>query len=129
MQIGQVARAAGVSTKTLRYYEQEGLLVAPGRTTAGYRDYEPSVVDRVLFIRQAQAAGLTLRQIAEVLDVRDGGRAPCEHVATLVDDRLSDIDRRLAELRQTRRRLLGLRTRLAALDPVQCPPDQICAAV
>lgn len=129
MLIGQVADATGVTAKTLRFYEAEGLLDEPDRTAGGYRDYSPEVVDRVGFIRQAQAAGLTLSQISEILDVRDGGRAPCGHVAGLVDERLADIDRRLSELRRTRTQLQQLRTRLDQLDPADCPPGKICAAV
>ncbi len=129
MLIGEVAEATGVSTKTLRYYEDEGLLHEPNRTSGGYRDYRPDVIDRVSFIRQAQAAGLTLRQIAEILQVRDGGRAPCGHFARLVDDRLADVEERLAELRETRTQLRQLRARLGELDPADCPPDEICVAV
>ena len=129
MLIGELADATGVSTKTLRFYEGEGLLHEPDRTAGGYRDYRPDVIDRVGFIRHAQAAGLTLRQIAEILQVRDGGRAPCGHVAGLVDDRLADVEERLAELRATRTQLRKLRDRLDGLDPADCPPDDICIAV
>jgi DNA-binding transcriptional MerR regulator len=129
MLIGEVAEVTGVSTKTLRFYEDEGLLHEPDRTAGGYRDYRPDVIDRVVFIRQAQAAGLTLNQIAEVLTIRDGGRAPCGHVARLVDDRLADVEARLAELGHTRRQLRELRSRLDELDTADCPPDDICVAV
>lgn len=76
MRIGQLADAAGVSAKTVRYYESEGLLHEPDRTPSGYRDYDADTVDRLAFIRHAQAAGLTLRQIREILEVRDGAHAP-----------------------------------------------------
>lgn len=75
MLIGEVAEATGVSTKALRFYEDEGLLHEPDRTSGGYRDYRPDVIDRVVFVRQAQAAGLTLRP-----DCRDSPgprRRPC----------------------------------------------------
>ena len=129
MLIGEVAEVTGVSTKALRFYENEGLLHEPDRTAGGYRDYRPDVIDRVVFIRQAQAAGLTLSQIAEVLTIRDGGRTPCGHVARLVDDRLADVEARLAELEHTRKQLRQLRSRLDELDPADCPPDDICVAV
>jgi hypothetical protein len=74
------------------------------------------------------SAGLTLRQIAEILEVRDGGRVPCGHVAR-VDDRLADVEERLAELRETRTQLRELRVRLAELVPADRPPDNICIAV
>jgi DNA-binding transcriptional MerR regulator len=127
--IGEVARATGVTTKTLRYYEDEGLLHEPDRTPGGYRDYPAEVVARVEFIRHAQAAGLALRQIHAVLTIRDGGQAPCMHVAELVADRLADVERRLWELRETRAQLRQLEQRLAELDPAQCQPTSICSAI
>jgi DNA-binding transcriptional MerR regulator len=129
MRIGELATATGVAAKTLRFYEAEGLLPEPERTPAGYRIYPPAIADRVAFIRQAQAAGLTLRQIREVLDVRDTGRAPCAHVAELVADRLADVERLLHELHETRSRLRALQQRVAELDPAACPSTSICAAV
>lgn len=129
MLIGQVADATGVSTKALRYYEREGLLHEPDRTSGGYRDYSPQVIDRVGFIKQAQTAGLTLRQIAGILEIRDDGRAPCRHVGDLVDERLADIDRRLEDLRRTRRQLREVRGRLDDLAPADCDPDAVCSAI
>lgn len=129
MRIGEVAQATGVSTKALRFYEAEGLLSEPARTAAGYRDYRADIVSRVTFIRQAQAAGLTLAQIGEVLAIRDGGQPPCEHVADLVEQRLDDVNRRLAELEQTRRDLLALQDRLIDLDPADCRDGDICIAI
>jgi DNA-binding transcriptional MerR regulator len=129
MLIGEVADATGVSTKALRYYEREGLLHEPDRTAGGYRDYRPEIVTRVGFIKQARAAGLTLRQIGEILTIRDDGRPPCGHVEELVDERLADVEVRLRELRRARTQLRQLRDRLEVLDPVDCSPGDICAAV
>lgn len=129
MLIGQVADATGVSTKTLRYYEREGLLHEPARTSGGYRDYQPQVIDRVGFIKRAQAAGLTLQQIGQVLAIRDDGHPPCGHVAELVDQRLADVEQHLVDLRQTRAELREVRSRLDELQPVDCDPGAICSAI
>jgi DNA-binding transcriptional MerR regulator len=129
MRIGELAAATGVAAKTLRFYEDQGLLPEPERTPAGYRDYPSEIADRVGFIRHAQAAGLTLRQIREILDVRDGGHAPCRHVANLVAQRLADVEARLRELHDTKAHLQALQQRLADLDPADCPPSTICAAI
>jgi len=129
MLIGEVADATGVSTKTLRYYEREGLLHEPARTSGGYRDYRPEVIERVGFIKQAQTAGLTLRQIGQVLAIRDDGHAPCHHVAEVVDRRLDDVEQHLAALRQTRAQLREVRSRLDELEPVDCDPGAICSAI
>ena len=129
MRIGQLADAAGVTAKTVRYYESEGLLHEPDRTPGGYRDYDADTVDRLAFIRHAQAAGLTLRQIREILEVRDGGHAPCRHVADLVAHRLDEVERRLDELQHTHEQLRQLKQRLDMLDPAHCPPSAICSAI
>lgn len=120
MRIGELAGRCGVSAKTLRFYEAEGLLPDPGRTPSGYRDYDPAAADRVAFVRAAQAAGFTLRQVREVLAIHDEGLAPCRHVADLVTERLAEVDRRMAELERTRARLQQLDERTRRLDPADC---------
>lgn len=129
MLIGALADATGTTTKTLRYYEGEGLLAAPARTSSGYRDYAPDAVERVLFIRHAQASGLTLDQIREVLMVREGGVAPCGHVAAFVERRLTQIGERIQELEHTRHQLEVLRERLRELDPDECDAGAVCSAI
>lgn len=129
MRIGALSAATGVAARTLRFWEAEGLLPDPGRTPSGYRDYPREAADRVAFIGRAQAAGLTLVRIRTVLAVRDGGEAPCTHVAAYVDERLSEVDVRLEELARTREQLVALRTRLEGLDPTDCAPERVCAAV
>ncbi len=120
MRIGELGERAGVSAKTLRFYEAEGLLPDPGRTPSGYRDYPAAAVERVSFVRAAQAAGFTLRQVGEVLAIHDGGQAPCRHVEALVAERLADVECRLAELERMRARLLELEARTRQLDPADC---------
>jgi DNA-binding transcriptional MerR regulator len=120
MRIGQIAEKAGVSAKTIRFWEGEGLLPPPGRTPAGYRDYGPAVLDRLGFIRHAQAAGFTLAAIRQVLEIRDDGQPPCVHVTELIGRRLAEVDARLAELTRTRDQLVVLAARAAAQDPADC---------
>lgn len=76
MRIGDLARASGLTTKTIRFYEQTGLLPAPPRTSGGYRDHPEQAAARLAFIRDTQTAGLTLAEIRSVLALRDRGRAP-----------------------------------------------------
>ena len=120
MRIGEAAGRSGVPTKTIRFWEDQRLLPAPARTRAGYRDYAPAVLERLAFIRQAQAAGLTLEHIRQVLDIRDGGQPPCVHVTGLIAQRLGEVDARLAELTRTRDQLVVLAARAAAQDPADC---------
>ena len=120
MRIGKIAGRAGVPAKTIRFWEDQRLLPPPGRTPSGYRDYDPEVLDRLAFIRHAQAAGLTLQAIRQVLEIRDGGQPPCAHVTDLIARRLAEVDTRLAELTRTRDQLVVLAARAAAQDPADC---------
>ena len=120
MRIGEIASQAGVPAKTIRFWEDRHLLPQPARTPAGYRDYDPAILDRLAFIRYAQAAGLTLGHIRQVLDIRDGGRPPCVHVTGLIARRLAEVEARLAQLARTRDQLAALGARAAAQDPADC---------
>ncbi len=126
MQIGEVARKIGAATSAIRFYEESGLLPEPNRTPSGYREYDPSVIDRLIFIRAGQAVGLTLAELKEVLGIRDRGEAPCTHVADLIDRRLDEIDQRINDLRRLHRDLTALAGKAAVFDPTDCPPDSIC---
>ena len=98
--IGKVAHAAGVAATTLRYYEREGLLSPTERSGAGYRLYNEKAVQRLEFIRAAQAVGFTLEDIRSLLDLN--GRAPCKQVQTLIRRRLVDVDEKLGVLKRVR---------------------------
>lgn len=126
MQIGEVARKIGVATSAIRFYEESGLLPEPDRTPSGYREYDPSVIDRLAFIRAGQAVGLTLAELREVLGIRDRGEAPCTHVARLIDRRLDEIDQRIKDLRRLRRDLTVLAGEAVSFDPTDCPPEGVC---
>ncbi|MGQ0843057.1 MAG: heavy metal-responsive transcriptional regulator [Sporichthyaceae bacterium] len=126
MQIGTLAEAAGVTTKTIRFYEHRGLLHPPPRTRGGYRDYPAEAVPRLQFIRNAQSAGLGLAEIQGVLAVRDSGQAPCGEVAALIAEHLDQIEHRLADLRAARSALRDLARAAADLDPDTCAEADIC---
>lgn len=126
MRIGELATVSGLTTKTIRFYEQAGLLPEPPRTASGYRDYTGDATNRLAFIRDAQGAGLTLAEIRSVLALRDSGESPCGHVTGLIGQHLADIEQRLAELRKTRSALRELAQRAARTDPTACGEDSIC---
>ncbi|MDS1270254.1 heavy metal-responsive transcriptional regulator [Lipingzhangella sp. LS1_29] len=126
MRIGEFAREAGVTAKTVRFYEQTGLLPQPPRTAAGYRDYAPGDVERLRFVRSAQAAGLSLAEIGEVLRLSDSGQRPCAHVRDILTAHLEQVEERLVELRDARARLLRLAEIAEATDPGDCPPESVC---
>lgn len=115
MRIGQLARAAGVSTDTLRYYERLGLLPRAERSSGGYRLFGHSAGDRIAFIRKAQALGLTLAEVQEVLRIAADGTAPCKHVRAALAAHLRDVDTRIEELQSLRRTLARALARSRAL--------------
>jgi MerR family mercuric resistance operon transcriptional regulator len=96
--IGRLARAAGVPTSTVRFYEKHGLLRPDARTDTNYRIYRPGALERLLFIRAAQANGFTLEHVGHLLSLRDGRTAPCREVQTLIEERLADLGNRLRQL-------------------------------
>ncbi|MCX4550279.1 heavy metal-responsive transcriptional regulator [Streptomyces sp. NBC_01387] len=130
MRIGELAARSGLTTKTIRYYEQAGLMPEPPRTPGGYRDYPATAEPRLAFIRDAQHAGLTLAEIRGVLALRDSGEAPCGHVTDLIHRHLEEIDRRMAELRKTRTALRGLARLADETDPQSCSDaENICRII
>lgn len=129
MKIGELAQRVGIATSAVRFYEDEGLIPQPRRTESGYRDYDPSVVDRIRFIRAGQAVGLTLRELNQVLQIRDGGESPCRHVIELLDVRIQEVDQRIEELRLLREDLTAMRLNASDLDPANCPPESVCRIV
>src|SRR3954468_3824700 len=126
MRIGELAAATGTTTKTLRFYEESGLLPPTQRAANGYRDYEPAALSRLDFIRRGRAAGLTLAQIREVIEVPDGGDTPCVHVHQLLPERLADVDRHIADLQVLRATLVQKRDHAASADPSTCAPETVC---
>jgi MerR family copper efflux transcriptional regulator len=126
MRIGEVAARSGLSAKTIRYYEEIGVLPRPERSASGYRDYAVAVLDRLAFVRAAQAVGLSLGEIRGIVALRDDGETPCGHVLDLLRNRAADLDRRIAELLALRDELNRLVARAKGLDPTDCDPRRVC---
>ncbi len=105
--IGQVARTTGVAAKTIRYYEQIGLLPAPSRTTAGYRQYDQSGVERLRFISRARSLGLPLQRLRRLTSTLNGWPRPAlrPRLLALVREQLSAVQRQIAELEALRQQL------------------------
>jgi DNA-binding transcriptional MerR regulator len=102
---GQLAKAAAISSDSLRFYERRGLLPLPPRTESGYRAYPPSALDRVLLIRRALSLGLSIDELVRLLRVRESGGAPCRNARTLLAQKIDQLDTRLKELKMLRKTL------------------------
>jgi DNA-binding transcriptional MerR regulator len=113
MRVAELAAAVGVGADTIRFYKKTGRLSAPAGTPAGYRIYQASVVDRLRLIQGPQHLGLKLRDIKNLLAVRDTGICPCEPVE-------ESLRRRLAELEAEMARLTALREQMTR--PRRPPP-------
>jgi MerR family transcriptional regulator, copper efflux regulator len=122
--IGRAAAATGLSPKAVRLYEARGLLAAPTRTAAGYRLYTDAEIARLRFIAAARQLGLHVDQVAEILDAAHDGQRPCATTHQLLDRRIGEIDRVIAELSTLRATLTAARqTPAADTDPAAtiCP--------
>ena len=126
MLIGELAETVGLDSQTIRFYERQGLLPEPRRGANGYRTYDTSSINRVRFIRSAQTAGLTLAEIAGVVELRDHGDAPCTHVTTLLSSKLDAVRARQAELVVLEAELERLIARSDHLDAADCTGSDIC---
>jgi len=96
--IGSLAKAASVPTSTVRYYERRGLVQPLARSRGNYRQYDELALQRLHFVRSAQAAGFTLADIAVLLRFQDGDAAPCRKVQTLITIRLEYVNRQIEQL-------------------------------
>ena len=105
--IGELASSAGVTTDTVRYYERRGLLPRAGRSRAGYRLYTEEQVERLRFIKQAQSLGFSLDEIKGLLPERGAGLSECGRVRDLLSAKLTELDRRLAEISAFRKTLVS----------------------
>jgi DNA-binding transcriptional MerR regulator len=109
MRIGELAARFGLNPKTIRYYEEIGLLPRANRNESGYRLYEERDVERLGFIRRAKTLGLTLDEIRDILSVQQKGSLPCGQVLSLIDTKIRAIDQRMTELQAFRTELATLR--------------------
>lgn len=111
MTIGRLAKQAGVNIDTIRYYERHGLLPAARRRPSGYREYRGSDVERLRFIRRAKELGFTLNEIGELLSLSGERTADMRGVKHKAEQRLEQVEQKLAELQRIRR---GLKQLIAA---------------
>ncbi len=103
--IGQLAREADVPTSTVRYYERRGLLRPESRSRGNYRQYGEKALDRLRFVRSAQAAGFTLSDITALLSYQDDDAAPCKEVQDLIAARLDSVAEQIKHLKVVDRML------------------------
>lgn len=129
MRIGELAKAAGLTTRTVRFYEGQGLLPNPPRTLSRYRVYRVEDVTRLEFIRKAKRLGLSLEEVRGILGLHDRREPTCAHVRSLLEGKLAQVDQAIKELRELQAELAQVRDRAGAL--VDCRPagGRICGII
>ena len=118
--IGGLAKAAGVSVETIRFYQRRDLLVEPDRPLGGIRRYNPADVARIVFIKSAQRLGFSLNEVAGLLKLSDGSQ--CDEARTFAEHKLTDVQNRIADLRRIELALQELISRCqTSQSEVKCP--------
>jgi DNA-binding transcriptional MerR regulator len=105
LKIGEVSKQTGIGIETLRFYEKSGLLDKPARTQSGYRLYRADVLERLEFIKRAQALGFSLDEIKRIIEEKKEGESPCAEVREIVRNRLRELDERMEMLKKYRKDL------------------------
>lgn len=121
MNIGQAARATGLSARMIRHYERIGLLPRPARTLADYRSFSPDDLHRLRFIGRARSAGFSSAQTRALLDLWQDQARSASDVRRLAQAHLAEIERRVAELSAIAATLRELTVRCAGGSRPECP--------
>lgn len=109
MKIGELAAASDTAVETVRYYEREGLLPAPGRTESNYRSYDADHLARLQFIRYCRGLDMSLDEIRVLLRLKDSPHENCADVNAVLDEHIGHVSRRIRELRALEKELRDLR--------------------
>ena len=100
--IGKLGQASGVNIETIRYYERNGLLLAPARSSSGYRHYREDDIKRLRFIRRGRELGFSLEEIRSLLQLTDQPHQPCDAADQLVQKHMAEVDARIRDLQAIR---------------------------
>ncbi len=119
VKIGELAKQTGCLVETIRYYEREGLLPEPTRSDGNYRLYGNAHIERLRFIRQCRSLDMTLDETRRLLNLRDAPEESCHEVNTLIDEHISHVVDRIAELKALQKQLKELRNRCQKTEAVK----------
>lgn len=122
LKIGYVAKASGIGIETIRFYERNGLIAEPPRRESGYRAYPHETITRLRFIKRAKELGFSLREIGELLSMRERSEAKCKDIKRQAELKLGDIDSRIRDLQKMKQAILSLKGRCSeAASLKECP--------
>ncbi len=122
MKIGELAEKAGVSTQTVRFYERSGLLSAPARRANGYREYGREALAEIAFLRECRNAGFTLREIGHLGRLSPKDATTCTEMSEFLRRKIAGVDRKIADLKQVRARLVEMQSLCEGASDDACAP-------
>lgn len=127
LKIGEVSSQTGLSVKTIRYYEEIGLLSPTvERSESGYRLFNSSVLTRLSFVKRAKSLGLSLSEIREILEIRDQGELPCGEVKHRLEAKVDAINQQIAALETLKGELVELLAQWQDQPSFQQAAQTIC---
>ena len=119
--IGALSKRTSVKVETIRYYEREGLLPKPMRTSGGHRSYSFDDLRRLTFIRRARELGFSMGDIRDLLALVDGGAYTCNEVRSVTLEHAERIRRKISDLRSMRKTLLSVSAQCDGGSVPECP--------
>lgn len=126
LRIGQLSQRSQVPIKTIRYYEELGLLQAHKRTSGGFRLFKPETLTRLAFIKRSQNLGLSLQEIRTILAIHDQGQRPCEEVKHTLRAKVNEIEQKIQSLTLLREQILAL---VEGADGLSVQDADICPII
>ena len=120
MNIGEASRQSGLPAKTIRYYEEIDL-IKPERSGNGYRDYSPKHVHRLRFLQRSRSLGFTIEECRILLSLYEDDRRASADVKEIANQKISEIDRKITELRSLKKTLSSLAKNCHGNDKPDCP--------
>jgi DNA-binding transcriptional MerR regulator len=129
VKVGELARLAGVTAETVRYYARVGLLRPATDDSNGYRRFNSADLERLRFILRAKQLGFQIGEISQILGLADGGQAPCRVVREIVERRIGDTRRQLAEMQALQARLENAVTLWATVPNGEPDGHAVCALI
>ena len=118
---GELAERVGVNTETIRYYEREGLLPSPPRTSGGHRSYSHDHLKRLTFIRRSRELGFAMADIRDLLALVDGGTYTCGEIKALALEHADSVRRKVADLRRMEKTLRRVSSECEGGAMPECP--------
>jgi MerR family copper efflux transcriptional regulator len=126
MEIADFSKLTGVPKKTLRYWEDIGILPAANRAPNGYRSYTTQHFNTVNFIKSAKTLGLTLGEIKSVIKLKENDKSPCQYVYELLIKKANQIDETIENLKAIKKELEKLIKRASTLNLEKCQENEVC---